>query len=101
MSLLRPVTPRQYVGKGLSWVVGEGGEGAADTLLESWPWWLVQHLATEHRCPLAPCTLATRQRVLHCYLLEGHKVLFRSALALLKTFHKQVPSSSNSPSIFE
>ena len=30
--------------------------------------------------------------MLDCYLLEGHKVLFRAALALLKTFYKQVLS---------
>ena len=30
-----------------------------------------------------------------CYLLEGHKVLFRSALALLKTFFKSINTKSD------
>ena len=37
-----------------------------DTLLESWPWWLFEFLAPSHK-----------SRVLDCYLMEGHKVLFR------------------------
>ena len=64
-----------------------------DTLLESWPWWLFEYLAPSHK-----------SRVLDCFLMEGHKVLFRwtvplsplfwivlqrSALALLKSFYKQ------------
>ena len=64
-------------------------------MLESWPWWLFEFLAPSHK-----------SRVLDCYLMEGHKVLFRwektlfkkdpfhsflfrSALALLKTFYKK------------
>lgn len=74
---LRPLA-RQYVGKCLSWMESEWGEGQVDTLLESWPWWLFEYLSPSHK-----------SRVLDCYLMEGHKVLFRSALALLKTFYKQ------------
>ena len=37
-----------------------------DTLLESWPWWLFEYLAPSHK-----------SRVLDCFLMEGHKVLFR------------------------
>jgi hypothetical protein len=59
-----------------------------DGLLEAWPWWLLQDLAPQHRCRPAP--RHPRARVLDCYLLEGHKVLFRAALALLKIFTKQV-----------
>jgi len=74
---LRPLA-RQYVGKCLVMLKAEWGEGQVDTLLESWPWWLFEYLAPSHKT-----------RVLDCYLMEGHKVLFRSALALLKSFYKQ------------
>ena len=69
----------RYLSKALALLEQDWGQGEADSLLESWPWWLLVHLAPDHRA-----------RVVDCYLLEGHKVLFRAALALLKTFYKQV-----------
>ena len=55
----------------------------AEEFFQSWPWWIFEELST-----------GLLLRVVDCYLFEGHKVLFRSALALLKTFFKALKSNT-------
>ena len=55
----------------------------SEEFFQSWPWWIFEDLS--------PGILV---RVVDCYLYEGHKVLFRAALALLKTFFKSLKSNT-------
>ena len=63
----------------MTFLESEFGSEHSEELFQNWPWWIFQ-------CLEAPKLL----RVMDCYLFEGHKVLFRVALALLKLFYKSV-----------
>ena len=79
----------------VSFLESEFGLETSDEFFQSWPWWIFEHL-----------DLKFLSRVMDCYLYEGHKVvqifyylscfifylqvLFRTALALFKLFHKAV-----------
>ena len=54
----------------------------SEEFFQSWPWWIFEDLNT-----------GVLLRVVDCYLYEGHKVLFRAALALLKTFFKALKTN--------
>ena len=54
----------------------------SEEFFQSWPWWIFEDLST-----------GVLLRVVDCYLYEGHKVLFRAALALLKTFFKALKTN--------
>ena len=47
-------------------------------LLQNWPWWIFQDLDK-----------ANLFRLMDCFLFEGHKVLFRVALASSSSTTKQ------------
>ena len=55
----------------------------SEEFFQSWPWWIFEDLSC-----------GVRVRVVDCYLYEGHKVLFRAALALLKTFFKALKANA-------
>ena len=55
----------------------------SEEFFQSWPWWIFEDLNT-----------GVLLRVVDCYLYEGHKVLFRAALALLKTFFKALKTNA-------
>ena len=55
----------------------------SEEFFQSWPWWIFDDLS---------CGVLVR--VVDCYLYEGHKVLFRAALALLKTFYKSLKTNT-------
>ena len=55
----------------------------SEEFFQNWPWWIFEDLK--------PAVLI---RVADCYLYEGHKVLFRAALALLKTFFKSLKTKT-------
>jgi len=73
---LKPLA-QKYVKGSVTFLESEFGQETSDEFFQSWPWWLFEHL-----------DLKFVSRVLDCYFNEGHKVLFRTALALLKIFHK-------------
>eukprot|EP00092_Neocalanus_flemingeri_P037875 GFUD01041228.1.p1 GENE.GFUD01041228.1~~GFUD01041228.1.p1 ORF type:complete len:554 (-),score=152.51 GFUD01041228.1:339-2000(-) len=75
---LKPLA-QKYVKGSVSFLESEFGQEASDEFFQSWPWWIFENLE-----------LKFLSRVMDCYLYEGHKVLFRTALALLKLFHKAV-----------
>ena len=54
----------------------------SEEFFQCWPWWIFESLST-----------GVLLRVVDCYLYEGHKVLFRAALALLKTFFKALKAN--------
>jgi len=70
---------RKYVKGSVTFLESEFGQENSDLFLQSWPWWIFEYL-----------DLKFLNRVMDCYLNEGHKVLFRTALALLKHFYKTV-----------
>ena len=67
----------KYVKNSVTLLEKEFGEEDCEELLQQWPWWIFKYLE-------APTLL----RIMDCFLFEGHKVLFRVALALLKLFIK-------------
>jgi len=75
---LKPLA-HKYVKGSVSFLESEFGLETSDEFFQSWPWWIFEHL-----------DLKFLSRVMDCYLYEGHKVLFRTALALFKLFHKAV-----------
>jgi len=70
---------RKYVKGSVTFLESEFGQENSDLFFLSWPWWIFEHL-----------DLKFLNRVMDCYLYEGHKVLFRTALAILKHFYKNV-----------
>jgi len=75
---LQPLA-RKYVKGSVTFLEAEFGQNNSDIFFQSWPWWIFENLE-----------LKFLNRVMDCYLFEGHKVLFRTALALLKIFYKSV-----------
>ena len=63
----------------MSFLESEFGADNSEELFQNWPWWIFQYLDVK-----------ILLRVIDCFFFEGHKVLFRVALALLKLFHKSV-----------
>ncbi|XP_066143731.1 GTPase-activating protein skywalker isoform X3 [Euwallacea fornicatus] len=58
--------------------------GRAERVYMDWIWWIFQGLPFQHLV-----------RVMDCYFLEGVKVLYRTAMAILLLFHKNSSSSSS------
>jgi len=75
---LKPLA-QKYIKGSISFLESEFGAEQCEELLQNWPWWIFQDLDE-----------ATLLRVMDCFLFEGHKVLFRVALAKLKLFYKAV-----------
>jgi len=75
---LQPLA-QKYVKGSVAFLESEFGQEDSDFFFQSWPWWIFGNLE-----------LRFLNRVMDCYLYEGHKVLFRTALALLKLFYKAV-----------
>ena len=65
----------------MAFLESEFGSENSEELFQNWPWWIFQCLETQKLL-----------RVMDCFLFEGHKVLFRVALAILKLFYKSVSS---------
>jgi len=74
---LKPLA-QKHTAKCITFLEGELGQEKVDSFLYGWPWWIFEGIPFSHIV-----------RVFDCFLLEGNKVLYRVALALLKTFHKQ------------
>jgi len=74
---LKPLA-QKHTAKCMSFLEGEFGEEKVEIFLMDWVWWIFEGIPFAHAV-----------RVFDCFLLEGNKVLYRVALALLKTFHKQ------------
>jgi len=75
---LQPLA-RKYVKNSFSFLESEFGQQNLDVFFQSWPWWIFENIE-----------LSFLNRVMDCYLYEGHKVLFRTALALVKIFYKSM-----------
>ena len=53
-------------------------------LFNDWLWWIFDHLPFTHVV-----------RILDCYLVEGYKIFYRIAFALLRTFVKYIRSGNS------
>jgi len=80
---LKPLA-QKYVKGSVSFLEAEFGAEKSEELFQQWPWWIFQHLDSK-----------LLLRVMDCFLFEGHKVLFRVALAIMKYFHKTISKKSD------
>ena len=53
-------------------------------LFNDWLWWIFDHLPFTHVV-----------RILDCYLVEGYKIFYRIAFALVRTFVKYIRSGNS------
>jgi len=74
----------KYIKKHITLLERTCGRDQVDAALTGWVWWLFECLPLHYI-----------ERILTSFLLEGHKILFRSGLALLKLFSKQVAKSNS------